>query len=200
MKQNVIADTSVSMTEVYDTLAEHGKRWGHLPNAQYIDRILNLIRQRPDNWDKAWNSSRTIQRGRARLTAWNQAHERARDQDRKLEWFAVCSEAWDAIWNKTGAYDDSLDLMSESGAAAWVTHIWEEEDGMLDFYDDKSVDSVAYDSALFAFMALITFDEAGEYFNMSSTELKIWAALSEDPAAVLLLPIVYVREKLNDYT
>ena len=46
--------------------------------------------------------------------------------------------------------------------------------------------------------ALIAFDDASKYLDMPSDHLRIWAILSEDPAAVLLLPAVIAFERINE--
>ena len=44
--------------------------------------------------------------------------------------------------------------------------------------------------------ALVAYDDCDQFLSMSYEKLRVWAILSEDPRAVLLLPMVYVREKL----
>ena len=56
----------------------------------------------------------------------------------------------------------------------------------------------AYNAALDAILALITYDDAAKYLGMPSDQLKIWGILSEDPAAVLLLPAVIAYEKISE--
>tara|TARA_R110000868_G_scaffold158737_1_gene387101 strand:- start:1148 stop:1507 length:360 start_codon:yes stop_codon:yes gene_type:complete len=41
-----------------------------------------------------------------------------------------------------------------------------------------------------AVAALIVYDDSAKYLEYTPEELEIWAALSEDPAAILLLPAV----------
>ena len=49
-----------------------------------------------------------------------------------------------------------------------------------------------------AILALIAYDDAAKYLDMPSDQLKVWAILSEDPAAVLLLPAVIAYEKIDE--
>jgi hypothetical protein len=49
-----------------------------------------------------------------------------------------------------------------------------------------------------ACQALITYDDAGKYLDLSSEKLKMIIALSEHPAAILLLPAVVEFEKEVD--
>ena len=56
----------------------------------------------------------------------------------------------------------------------------------------------AKNAARGAILALIAYDDAAKYLVMSSDQLKIWAILSEDPAAVLLSPAVIAYEKIDE--
>jgi hypothetical protein len=47
-------------------------------------------------------------------------------------------------------------------------------------------------------MALIAWDTSAKYLDMSSDQLTVWMHLSEDPAAVLMLPAVIAFEKINE--
>ena len=49
-----------------------------------------------------------------------------------------------------------------------------------------------------AILALIMYDDSAKYLDMPSDQLKSWAILSEDPAAVLLLPAVIAYEKISE--
>ena len=51
----------------------------------------------------------------------------------------------------------------------------------------------AWDSIL----ALLAYDDCEQYLSMTSEELKAWALLTEHPAAILLLPMVIVREQIE---
>ena len=46
--------------------------------------------------------------------------------------------------------------------------------------------------------ALVAYDDCDQFLSMSCEKLRVWSILSEDPSAILLLPMVYVREKLNE--
>ena len=49
-----------------------------------------------------------------------------------------------------------------------------------------------------AILALIAYDDAAKYLDMTSDKLKVWAVLSEDPAAVLMLPAVVAYEQISE--
>jgi len=55
-----------------------------------------------------------------------------------------------------------------------------------------------YIPASCACLALIAYDDAEKYLSMTSNELEVWTRLSEDPVAVLILPMVQVKEKLKE--
>jgi hypothetical protein len=49
-----------------------------------------------------------------------------------------------------------------------------------------------------AVAALIAYDDASKYLDMPVDQLRVWAILSEEPAAVLLLPAVVAFERINE--
>lgn len=46
--------------------------------------------------------------------------------------------------------------------------------------------------------ALVAWDHSEKYLNMSSDKLQVWSVLSNDPAAILLLPAVRAFEQLEE--
>jgi hypothetical protein len=56
----------------------------------------------------------------------------------------------------------------------------------------------AYAAARSATLALIAYDDCAHLLEMSSEQLKTWAVLSEQPAAMLLLPAVIAREQIRE--
>jgi hypothetical protein len=54
------------------------------------------------------------------------------------------------------------------------------------------------DAARDAIASLIAYDDANKYLEMSSDKLRVWSILSEDPAAILMLPAVIAFEKINE--
>ena len=48
-----------------------------------------------------------------------------------------------------------------------------------------------------ALLTLVAYDDCDQYLNMGYEKLLMYAKLSEKPQAILLLPMVYVREKLG---
>ena len=58
--------------------------------------------------------------------------------------------------------------------------------------------SVAGDAAWNSIAALVAWDDCSQYLSMPSDQLKVWAILSEKPAAILLLPAVIAFEQINE--
>ena len=55
----------------------------------------------------------------------------------------------------------------------------------------------APDESYGAMLALITYDDCDQYLAMTSEELRAWVLLTEHPTAMLLLPMVIVREQIE---
>ena len=99
--------------------------------------------------------------------------------------------AWDAAWYAVGeawyaerAADAAWEEAREAAWDAWYAArevAWE--------YGRMTARDAARDAAArFAILALIADDNAAQYLHMESDKLKVWAILSEKPAAVLLIP------------
>ena len=61
---------------------------------------------------------------------------------------------------------------------------------------DASYDA-ARDAAWGAIAALVVYDDCSQYLSMTSDQLRVWAILSEKPAAILMLPAVIAFEKIS---
>lgn len=94
--------------------------------------------------------------------------------------FAVRPEAWDEAWNaaKITSWDSVM-------LAAWDT---------IRIAAKNQARSAGWSAGV----ALIYFADCDQFLSMSYERLKVWAVLSEDPCAILLLPMIYVKEKLNE--
>ena len=101
---------------------------------------------------------------------WGVAWSAARDAARAAAWDA----AWDAAW-------------SAARDAAWSAAWSAARDAARTAASAAAGDAIS---------ALVSYDDCDQFLSMSYEQLKLWAVLSEDPRAVLLLPMVYVREKL----
>lgn len=104
--------------------------------------------------------------------AWSAAWAAARSAARVAAWDAHSGTTWFSARDEAWAA-----IMAAARDAAWFA---------------------ARDAARTSIAALIAWDDCDHFLNMSYEKLKVWAVLSEDPRAVLLLPMAYVKEKLNE--
>ena len=102
------------------------------------------------------------------------------DAARDAAWAEAWSEAWDTA---SGAARD----------AAWSAARDAARDAAR-----TAARTAASAAAGDAISALVSYDDCDQFLSMSYEQLKLWAVLSEDPRAVLLLPMIYVKEKLNE--
>ena len=128
--------------------------WSDLPNAQYIDWVLNSLKENPKLWHEALNAANDAAPA-ARIAALDAANDKAKDK----AWLVARHEAWGVAQDKA---------MDKARTAAWG-----------------------------ALLALIAYDNCDQYLALGFEKLKMYAALSEKPQAVLLLPMAYVLDKLN---
>jgi hypothetical protein len=98
-------------------------------------------------------------------------------------------DVWVAEWNEArrGAWDTAyaaVRITARRGAwdTAWGT-AWDTAWG------------TAWDAAWGAIAALVAFDHCEKYLKMTPEELTIWWKLSDDPACVLLIPMVKVKNE-----
>jgi hypothetical protein len=146
--------------------------WSHLSNAVHIDRVLASLTEHPEIWGAAWSAARSAAYGAARDKAYGAARSAAYGAARDEAYGAAWSAARDAV--RGAAWNAAQD-------AAW-----------------NAAQGVSYYAAQSAILALIAYDDCDQYLNMSSEELKVWAYLSEHPAAILLLPAVVAFEQIRE--
>ncbi len=142
--------------------------WSHLPNAHHIDRVLESAKSYPEIWDAARLAAWNATRLAARDAAAGAAVAAARYAARDAARGAARGEVWDATRN--GARNAAYDAVRLA--------VWE--------------------ATLNAITALIAWNDASKYLDIPSDHLRIWAILSEDPAAVLLLPAVIAFERIRE--
>ena len=141
--------------------------WSHLPNAKHIDWVIASVEQYPGIW--------AATRGAARVETWFGAWSVARYAAYNV---TIDDAARDAIWDaaRDAAWDAACGAAWNEARAATRDAIW--------------------DATRDAILALISYDDCANLFDMSGDQLKIWAVLSEQPAAVLLLSAVEARERI----
>jgi hypothetical protein len=131
------------------------KPWAHLPNAIYIDFVLESVKYNPDDWDLAW------------VAGWDPVMYQARDR----AWGLACNLVSCTVWDlaRTAVRNAS------KGAAM--------------------------DAAMEVILVLIAYDDCAYMLDMDYEELRTYAIISENPAAILLLPAVkalqLIKEKKN---
>ena len=110
------------------------------------------------------------------MSAWSHLPN-AHHIDWVLESVTENPELWDAAW---------LATRSAVGLAAWLAT----RDAALYAARCEASDAIA---------ALVAYDDCDQFLSMSYEKLRVWSILSKDPRAVLLLPMVYVKERLNEH-
>ncbi len=113
----------------------------------------------------------------------------AKHIDRVLASVKTYPEIWDA------AYDTAWGRARREGAA-WST-AW---DTAYDAAWDATwaVTRRPVQAARDAIVALMAYDVCAKYLTMPSEKFKTWAFLSEDQAAILLLPAVIAYEQIRE--
>jgi hypothetical protein len=142
--------------------------WSHLHNARHIDWVIASLKQHPEIWAVVVREIRALARGAALDAAWDAVYDTARG--------AAWEEAYDAIYAAT---PDAP--MGEAWSAS-----------------RNAIYATARPAARCPILALIVYDDCAHLLDMSSEQLKTWALLSEQPAAVLLLPAVIAREQIRE--
>jgi hypothetical protein len=129
------------------------------------------------------------------MNAWNHLPN-AHHIDRVLESVKSHPEIWDATWDKArGAASDAA--LSASRGAAWDA-AWNAALSASRGAAWNAAWNAAMNAAWVTAAALIAYDDASKYLDMPSDQLRVWAILSEDPAAVLLLPAVVAFERISE--
>ena len=114
-------------------------------------------------------------------------------------WDAAWNAAWDAAWDAAwGAAWDAARLAARDAARDAARYAARNAAG--DAARNAASDAAWYaarDAAWYAILALIAWDDSAEFLDMTSDELEVWARLSSNPGAILLLPAVRAFEKIR---
>ena len=117
---------------------------------------------------------------KSNIDIWNQAYDQA--------WYEARDQAYDQ------AYDQALDQVSDQA--------WNQARGQAYIQASDQAYEQACDQARIqvygVLLALIAYDDCDQYLRMSYSELKTWVLISENSKAILLLPMVYVKEQINE--
>jgi hypothetical protein len=88
--------------------------WADLPNAKYIDLVMDSLKKNPAVWDAVrdavWDAARDAEWTAARETAWGVARDAARDAARTAAWGVARDAARDAA--RTAAWGVALALIA----------------------------------------------------------------------------------------
>jgi len=105
-------------------------------------------------------------------------------------------EIWSMCWSAARAAAQDA-ARSSARAATWDAAQDAARSSARDAAWDAAWGAAGY-AARDAILALVAYDDSATYLDMSSDQLKMWAILSENPAAILLLPAVTAFEKINE--
>ena len=99
-------------------------------------------------------------------------------------------KAWDAAWTASGQLH--WNKRNSARGDAWGTLIQDktEHPQFNGVRTLRNVTNLAKAAAWDAALALTAYKDSAKYLDMDPEELRVWAALSEDPAAIMLLPTV----------
>jgi hypothetical protein len=128
------------------------------------------------------------------MNAWSHLPN-AHHIDRVLESLKSHPEIWGEAWV---AFKDAIRLAArdEARLAAFDATLGAARDAARDAALDAAQDAALY-AARSAIAALIAYDDSSKYLDMPCDKLRVWAILSEYPAAVLLIPAVIALENIT---
>ena len=138
-------------------------------------------------WDHLPNARHidwVIQSVRRHSDHWNEARYAARDRRRRL--------AYDAAWSAGHVAGRNRIQSSAYEAVCWRDE-WSSEETLRNRMKSSAG---AWAAAGGATLALISYDDCAHLLDTPGEQLLTWAMLSEQPAAVLLLPAVIANERI----
>jgi hypothetical protein len=127
---------------------------------------------------------------------WVLSSVKANPEAWKTSWDKEQSAAWHAARNAAcGAARDAAQDAAQDAAwtAAWTAALDAARNAAYDAAYDAM--TAAHGSAWGAVSALIAFDHCEKYLKMTPEELLVWWKLSEDPACLLLMPMIKVKNE-----
>jgi hypothetical protein len=133
------------------------------------------------------------------MSAWSHLPN-AHHIDRVLESVKSHPEIWSASWDaaRDAALNAALNAAYDAARSApWNAALDATRDATMNAAWNATMNA-AWNATWAAIAALIAYDDASKYLEMSSGHLRIWAILSEDPAAVLLLLAVIAFERIRE--
>ncbi len=115
---------------------------------------------------------------------WALESVKANPEKWKAAWDAARGAAWGAAWTASSA----------AWKAAWGAA---RRDAARDAAMNAAwtASSAGWNAAWSAISALVAWDHSVKYLKMTPDQLRVWYALSDDPACILLLPAVMVLQE-----
>jgi hypothetical protein len=87
--------------------------WAVLPNAKYIDLVMDSLKKNPAVWSAAWDKARGAAGDAAKSAVWDASRsavwDAARDTAKEAAWTAARDTAWDAA--RDTAWDAARDAI-----------------------------------------------------------------------------------------
>ena len=107
-------------------------------------------------------------------------------------------EVWDSVSGSVNIAAHNAAYIVISRADRFTAYDAACRDALWRVY--KSTDCGAtYDTVRGSLIALLAYDDSAKYLGMTPDQLKMWAILSEEPAAILLLlPAVIAFERISE--
>ena len=146
--------------------------WGHLPNAKHIDRVLANLRVHPEEWGAAWYA--------VRGAAWDAARSATWDAARSAAWGAARGAVGDAVGD--AVWDTAWDAVGDAAGGAAGDAVWDAA--------RSATWNAARNAAEDAVCALVAYDDCAYLLDLSPDVVRAHYALTDEPAALLLLPAV----------
>jgi hypothetical protein len=129
------------------------------------------------------------------MSAWSHLPNAAHI-DRVIASVGEHPEVWsDAyfVWAVGTIYDAAWDAAWDS---AWDSLAWDAVRNATRYLTQRPHHSRS--AARDAILALAAYDDCEKYLSIPSDQLRVWTILSENPAAVLLLPAVIAFERIGE--
>jgi len=108
------------------------------------------------------------------------ANPEAWSRSRIASWTVTGTQAWEEAWGEARTAARNARRDQEWYAARHATSL------------------LGMDRVWGVILALIAWDRSAQFLDMTSNELKMWGALSEDPAAILMLTAVIAFEQIKE--
>jgi hypothetical protein len=129
--------------------------WADLPNAKYIDLVMDSLKKNPAVWGAAWDA------------AWNAA------------WAAVWDAAWDVAWRA------ARDAARDAARTAARDTVWSAAWGAVRDAAKDAAKTAARTAAWGAALALIAWDDYGYLLEEKPEDVKMLALLGNQAAVLL---------------